>query len=511
MHDLKTVSGDSAIAQAPAVAGWLPAGSPGEPDPVKDSSPKDKRAAQIARLIEDDIVAAGWPIGTVLGSEAELIQRYAVSRAVFREAVRLVEHHQVAVMRRGPSGGLVVKAPDAAAAATSTIVYLEFIGSSVQDLFEARLLLEPLAAAAAARNITEEGIETLRLAVDEENQLDGDRYLSPADGRLHVTLAELSGNPALHLFVDVLVRLTERYARVRRATKAERAEVARQVDHVHRALADAIVASDAAAAQHYMMRHIEASGEWLSGSGQRMLRPRGAGAAADGEVTGHKLAEVTAAEIRADINRGGWKIGDVIGSETALLERYGVSRAILREAVRILEHHSVVRMRRGPGGGLLVTVPEPDAGIEAMALYLDYRGATVDDLLAVRKALELGALDKVVDRSDDPEVPTQLRATLKVGPTTPLEDARTLSHELHLTLGDLGANPVVAFFLRTITSLWIRHNSSASADLLLPPDETGAAVQRAHRAIVDAILAGDHGLARHRMTRHLDALPAWWH
>src|SRR6185437_15056676 len=82
-----------------------------------------KLAARIARAIEDDVIAADWPVGSMIGSEPELIERYGVSRAVFREAVRLVEHHQVAQMRRGRSGGLRVIAPDAAAAVSAAVVY----------------------------------------------------------------------------------------------------------------------------------------------------------------------------------------------------------------------------------------------------------------------------------------------------------------------------------------------------------------------------------------------------
>lgn len=46
-------------------------------------------------------------MGQSLGPEAELLDRYQVSRAVFREAVRILEHQQIARTRRGPGGGLV--------------------------------------------------------------------------------------------------------------------------------------------------------------------------------------------------------------------------------------------------------------------------------------------------------------------------------------------------------------------------------------------------------------------
>jgi DNA-binding FadR family transcriptional regulator len=121
-----------------------------------------KLAALTARRIEDEIIARKWPIGEVIGSEADLMARYEVSRAVLREAVRLVEHHGAARMRRGPSGGLVVQAPDVAAAVAAVVLYLEQADTSVDDLLYARRILEPVAASLASERISEAGIERLR-------------------------------------------------------------------------------------------------------------------------------------------------------------------------------------------------------------------------------------------------------------------------------------------------------------------------------------------------------------
>jgi len=71
----------------------------------------DKLASMVARDIEADIVRRGWAVGESLGSEIALQQRFGVSRSVLREAVRLVEHHQVARMRPGPNGGLILVRP----------------------------------------------------------------------------------------------------------------------------------------------------------------------------------------------------------------------------------------------------------------------------------------------------------------------------------------------------------------------------------------------------------------
>src|SRR5215213_455367 len=137
------------------------------PDDVGDAATEPvvgKLATQVARRIETDIIGRGWPVGESLGSEPELRERYGVSRSVVREAVRLVEHHQVARMRRGPNGGLFIAAP----AARAMVSYLEYVGTSVDDLMQARRLLEPLAAGLAATRVTEKGIELIRVTRDAE-------------------------------------------------------------------------------------------------------------------------------------------------------------------------------------------------------------------------------------------------------------------------------------------------------------------------------------------------------
>src|SRR6202041_3743086 len=82
-----------------------------------------KLAFQVARQIEEDIISAKWPIGMVIGTESELMDRFKVSREVMREAVRIVEHCQIAAMKRGASGGLVVREPQAETAVMAMVIY----------------------------------------------------------------------------------------------------------------------------------------------------------------------------------------------------------------------------------------------------------------------------------------------------------------------------------------------------------------------------------------------------
>jgi DNA-binding FadR family transcriptional regulator len=473
-----------------------------------------KLASRIARRIEADVIQAGWPVGRNLGSESELREHYGVSRSVLREAVRLVEHHQVARMRRGPGGGFFVSAPDSVSATRAIVIYLEYRGTSVQDLLYARLLIEPPAAASAARRLSENGVASLRRTL-EKGRL---REWSPgieAHDTLHPLLGELSGNPALRLFVDVLIRFTERYAdQLRRLTKADLESAKAGAEEAHAKIAEAVIAGDADRASSRMARHLEAVAEWLDKHRKRRnaaLSSRLPVGPSD-DLQEAKLSEVLADRIHDEIAYRGWPVGEVLGSEAELLARYQVSRAVLREAVRLLEYHSIAHMRRGPGGGLTVTVPDSAASVETMALYLDYQKVTADDLRAVREAIELGCIDLVVARRHEPEVVDRLRAALRVDTAASSTEVNRLSHVFHTELGELSGNPVLALFLRIVTDLSYRHAMASEPSPPrgdVPVEELAEAAEKIHRKIVDAILAGDVGLARHRMRRHLEAIIEW--
>jgi DNA-binding FadR family transcriptional regulator len=465
-----------------------------------------KLAAQVARRIEAEVVRRGWPVGASLGSEPELRERYGVSRSVLREAVRLVEHHQVVRMRRGPNGGLFVAAPDAGPAARAMVIYLEYVGTSVDDLMEARRLLEPLAAALAAQQMSEEGIELLRRTLEAEAAMTDEPGDRTAEA-LHVVLGELSANPVLGLFIDVLIRLTNRYGQVSPDTPRSAYRKARSVaKRRHAEIGDVVIAGDAGRAEAEMAEYLEGVAAWMRSHGQgrrEITDPLDA----PGPAPQGKLAEVVASRLRDDIAATGWPVGAVIGSESDLLARYGISRAVLREAVRLLEYHSVASMRRGPGGGLVVGTPDPQASIDTMALYLEYRRVGAADLLAVRDAIELGMVTRVTARREDVEVVPRLEAAARGVLDGPTDDQEKADH-FHAELAELAGNPVLALFLRILTELWRRH---AAVEQVNASPTAAAEVERIHQRIADAVAAGDVGLARHRLRRHLAALTDWWH
>jgi DNA-binding FadR family transcriptional regulator len=449
------------------------------------------KAAHVARLIEADVIRRGWPVGESLGSEQALQQQYGVSRSVLREAVRLVEHHQVARTRRGPGGGLMIAAPDAAPATRAVVIHLEYLQVTIDELLDARLVLEPLAAGLAARRIDEAGIARLR---------------GVSDGEFHTVVAELTDNPVLAVFIDVAVRLTTRYAVEAQPPQDRIASAARRLAADHTRIVEAVTAGDAAAAQTLTGEHVAGVCAWL----QRHHRPvsrRGPDAPAVETAARDKLAEVVASAVHDDIAAQGWQIGALFGTETELLARYEVSRSVLREAVRLLEYHQVARMRRGPGGGLFVTEPTQQASVDAVALYLEYRRPRRGDLGLVRDAIEVNNVARVVDRRGDADVVGFLAGQHATDRHDPRE-AGLAEFYFHTDLAELAGNRVLSLYLKILVELFRRHWGSTMEPMPGPQDATE--VHRAHSRILAAIADGDAGIARHRCRRHLEALTSWW-
>lgn len=70
-----------------------------------------KSAARLARLLEEQFIADGWPSGRIYGSETELARRHRSGRVVVREALRILEARGTARTRCGRNGGLELIVP----------------------------------------------------------------------------------------------------------------------------------------------------------------------------------------------------------------------------------------------------------------------------------------------------------------------------------------------------------------------------------------------------------------
>ncbi|MEV7508164.1 GntR family transcriptional regulator [Streptomyces sp. NPDC089922] len=139
-------------------------------------------AHAVCTAIRDDIVSGVFAPGARLTEEV-LARRYGVSRVPVREALRTLESEGFVTTRR--HAGACVAEPTAQEAA---------------DLLELRVLLEPLAAARAARRRTDGHLKVLRglvrLGQERARQGQGED-LRALGGWFHETLSQASASPGL--------------------------------------------------------------------------------------------------------------------------------------------------------------------------------------------------------------------------------------------------------------------------------------------------------------------------
>ena len=445
-----------------------------------------KLAERIAAAIEADVVRAGWPVGEVLGSEEQLIARYGVGRAVIREAVRLAEHRQIVRPRRGRNGGLVVVQPDQSAVTESLAIFLEYAQADLEDLLEARAVLETFsAAAAAASRPGEPWLAELRRAA----QLWPD-CAAPTALRFHETVASLSGNAALSLFIVAIATLSDRLGASPQHDGGPHAPAG------HASIVAAIASGDTDKAAARMRA------DMLSLRQVTHARGIGSGPVA---TTPQRPADAIAARIRREIVDRGWPVGESLGFEADLMERFGIGRAQFREAARILENHSVVRMQRGAAGGMVISAPDGRAIVRAVSLYLTYQGMKTSHVRDLRAQLEAATLQLAIERLT-PDGVRRLNDVIDLERTWPDSDFPAVSHDLHAVIAELSGNLTLGLLQSIAMHLTAERLHSGDPHRVTEPP---SAVRRAHQAIVQAIIARDVLLAQRRMSKHLGAIARW--
>jgi GntR family transcriptional repressor for pyruvate dehydrogenase complex len=102
--------------------------------------------------------------------------------------------------------------------------------------------------------------------------------------------------------------------------------------------------------------------------------------------------EQIADELRALIVSGHLAEGESLGREPDLVERFGVSRPSLREALRILEAEGLITVVRGVLGGVIVHQPNERMTARTAALVLQARNVTLGDVHQARSVIEPAAV-----------------------------------------------------------------------------------------------------------------------
>ena len=209
--------------------------------------------------IKDMIISGELSAGDRLPPEKELSEKLGLSRSSLREAVKALEIIRVLDVRRGDGTYVTSLEPKLLTEAMTFIVDLHQ-DESILELFEVRRMLEPAAAATAARLITPQQIAALRATMDNIDELTSVESLVEHDLVFHSLVTAAAGNTYLTSVLDSLSSSTVR-ARIWRGLTQERA-VDRTLSE-HAAIIDALERGDTELARSLVTVHISGVEHWL--------------------------------------------------------------------------------------------------------------------------------------------------------------------------------------------------------------------------------------------------------
>ena len=209
--------------------------------------------------------------------------------------------------------------------------------------------------------------------------------------------------------------------------------------------------------------------------------------------TFNKLSDRLAYEIEREIIRLDWPVNRVLGSEAELVSRYRVGRTVLREAIRLLEQRGAVRMRSGPGGGLVVAAPAEDALVELIATHLTLAGASTDEVLDMRLLLEQLAVTLATRRADADTFQSMQRALSDLERVRGRHASLRRLGELQHLIGQASGNPALQLVIDVLTRMnreYLLHDPTSLMHFV----KTRNDAVRMQGDIVRAVM--DHDVAR---------------
>jgi GntR family transcriptional regulator, transcriptional repressor for pyruvate dehydrogenase complex len=212
-----------------------------------------------------------------------------------------------------------------------------------------------------------------------------------------------------------------------------------------------------------------------------------------------RLSDRLAALIEAQIDGGSLITGARLPTEQQLASAHGVSRTVVREAVHQLKSQGLVRSRQG--SGVFVTDPPAHRALAFDPMLLESMDAVVQ-MVELRRVIEGEMTALAATRATRAQQAALKRALLAI-------DAATERGELgveedlafHRRIGEATGNPQFVRLLG-ILEAYLRDAMTVTKGYESKRADFMAQVRREHRAIVDAVVAGNAKAARAAAIEH---------
>ncbi|MCB2185194.1 MAG: GntR family transcriptional regulator [Deltaproteobacteria bacterium] len=202
-----------------------------------------------------------------------------------------------------------------------------------------------------------------------------------------------------------------------------------------------------------------------------------------------KVSDRIIEQIRDAVLSGELKPGDRIASEKELVAQFEVSKATMREALRVLEVMGLVEIRKGTQGGVFVAEVDMKTTVHSIMNFLHFRSVSIRDITMLRFMLEPWVIQIAMLNADETDYDRLTELTLHADRKTVPE----LVHDIgfHRYLARMTNNPILILIMDFIDNIIrdVKYQLNLGEDFY---DQ----VRDSHTAILAFMRAGDFGGAR---------------
>lgn len=259
------------------------------PNSVKTSGKTNRttrpvQAPKLSHLVAEDLrarIAKGeLATGDSLPSESQLLTQFGISRPTLREALRVLESDNLIRLGRGARSGATVLGPSVEAAARHSAMYLASHGTTLAEIHQVRMLIEPSLAALLAQRAKKDHIKALRQCVNAQQEgLQAKDYAAviAAVTDFHAVMVKSSENRALGLLSGVLQEMSVKvYPKMLVTGSAGERQIARrrteQSAAAHRELLELITHNKSSEAEEFWREYMRDTDAFLARTGLAKLR-----------------------------------------------------------------------------------------------------------------------------------------------------------------------------------------------------------------------------------------------
>ncbi|MEA4901473.1 FadR/GntR family transcriptional regulator [Desulfitobacterium sp.] len=219
-------------------------------------------------------------------------------------------------------------------------------------------------------------------------------------------------------------------------------------------------------------------------------------------IKNKRTTEIILEQVKNLIIDGQLVPGDRFLTESELTERFQVSRTSVREALAALSLTGILEIRQGEG--IFVKSASPNSVIEPLSFILLLEKDQLQNILEVRKALEVEAAGLAAERRDGEDLDNLKAIVEKMKTDLPeAKDSEQLDLDFHLALARASKNPLLNRLMNTVQETMGQTLQVTRALWLAATAGTTLRLFEEHRDIYYAIQSQDSEKARNLMYQHL--------